>query len=162
MDAGESYGVLPYGTEAMGNMRIEKGFLTHSEMDGRVTAADLGMAGMMSKKKDFIGKAMAQRPGLVDAERPSLVGFVPVDGASRLRSGAQIIETPDAKALSGNVSSSGFSPTLGHSIALGFVTRGSERKGETVYAAYPLRDECVEVKIVDPVFIDPEGERLRG
>lgn len=29
-------------------------------------------------------------------------------------------------------------------------------------AAFPLRDEYVPVRVVDPVFFDPKGERLHG
>ncbi len=33
---------------------------------------------------------------------------------------------------------------------------------ETVHAAFPLKDECVAVRVVEPVFVDPEGRRARG
>ncbi len=32
----------PYGMEALNVLRIEKGFITHSEIDGRVTALEIG------------------------------------------------------------------------------------------------------------------------
>ncbi|MEM7718744.1 MAG: 2Fe-2S iron-sulfur cluster-binding protein, partial [Pseudomonadota bacterium] len=62
----EPLGGGAYGMEALNVLRIEKGFMTHAEIHGRTTAFDIGMAGMMSSKKDFIGKAAAARPGLVD------------------------------------------------------------------------------------------------
>jgi len=51
---------------------------------------------------------------------------------------------------------------LNHPIAMALVSGGSERKGETLYAAFPLRNETVAVKVVDHVFYDPKGERLHG
>ncbi len=48
--------------EALNVLRIEKGFITHAEIHGRVTAFDIGMERMVSAKKDCIGKAAAQRP----------------------------------------------------------------------------------------------------
>ena len=37
------------------------------------------------------------------------------------------------------------------------------RKGETLYAAYLLEDgETVPVRVVNPVFVDPEGKRLHA
>ena len=63
----------------------------------------------------------------------------------------------------GHVSSSAYlSPTVGHPIALGFVSGGPARRGETVWAVFPLRKQEIEVRIADPVFVDPEGGRLRG
>ena len=68
---GEAFGVAPYGTEAMGVMRIEKGHVAGSELNGQTTARDLGLARMMSTKKDFIGRFMAGRPALLDPDRPT-------------------------------------------------------------------------------------------
>ncbi len=42
---------------------------------------------MASTKKDYIGRVMAGRPGLIDPDRPSLVGFKPADRTKRLRAG---------------------------------------------------------------------------
>ena len=62
----------------------------------------------------------------------------------------------------GWVSSAVFSPTLGHSIALGFIKKGNERIGEIVKAVDPLRGRELEVEIVSPHFVDPNGDLLRG
>jgi sarcosine oxidase subunit alpha len=50
---------------------------------------------------------------------------------------------------------------LGHSIALAMLSGGPARIGETVRALDPVRGGDVEVEVCDPVFYDPEGERLR-
>ena len=62
MAAGETFGVVPYGTEAMGVMRIEKGHPAGNELNGTTTAADLGLGKLLSKRKDFIGRVLASRP----------------------------------------------------------------------------------------------------
>ena len=54
-----------------------------------------------------------------------------------------------------------FSPSLNHSIGLGFIKKGNKRLGEKVKAVDLLGDNSMEVKIVSPHFIDPKGERLR-
>src|SRR5690606_21167795 len=41
MAAGEPFGIVPYGLEALGTLRIEKGHVTGAEIDGRTTARDL-------------------------------------------------------------------------------------------------------------------------
>ncbi|HCH24271.1 MAG TPA: hypothetical protein DE179_08240, partial [Oceanospirillaceae bacterium] len=53
MDAGKDFDIAPYGLEALGALRIEKGHVTGAELDGRVTLGDVNMAGMASKKKWF-------------------------------------------------------------------------------------------------------------
>ena len=79
MAAGEPFGIAPYGTEALGVMRIEKGHVAGNEISGQTTARDLGLGRMMSTKKDYVGRGLAERPGLTDPERPSFIGFKPVD-----------------------------------------------------------------------------------
>ena len=74
MEAGAPFGIAPYGTEPLGVMRIEKGHPAGPELNGQTTAHDLGMGRMVSKKKDFIGRFMGERPALTEAERASLVG----------------------------------------------------------------------------------------
>ncbi|NRB03767.1 MAG: FAD-dependent oxidoreductase, partial [Rhodobacteraceae bacterium] len=46
MQVGKEFNVVPYGTEALGVMRIEKGHAAGNELNGQTTAAMLGMAGM--------------------------------------------------------------------------------------------------------------------
>ena len=55
-----------------------------------------------------------------------------------------------------------YSPNLGHAIGLGLIRNGAERIGEKVRAIDLIRDADVEVEIVSPHFVDPEGERLRA
>jgi sarcosine oxidase subunit alpha len=165
MAAGEAFGVTPYGTEALGVMRIEKGHPAGAELNGQTTAADLGLARLLSKKKDFIGRVMAERPGLTDPERPALVGLRPLEPGRRLRGGAHLLAkgaAPTAANDQGYVTSAACSPSLGGWIGLALLARGRERHGERVVVHDPVRDGDLEAEVVDPVFIDPEGARVRG
>jgi sarcosine oxidase subunit alpha len=165
MAAGARFGIAPYGTEALGVMRIEKGHVAGNELNGHTTARDLGLGRMVSTKKDFIGRLMAQRPALVDPDRPSLAGFRPVDRSQKLRAGAHFIPAGAPAAAEhdeGYMTSVAFSPTLGHWIGLGLIRGGTGRAGERVRAVDPVRDGDVEVEICEPSFVDPAGERLRG
>jgi sarcosine oxidase subunit alpha len=165
MEAGRPLGLAPYGTEAMGVLRIEKGHVAGAELDGRTTPEDLGLGRLVSTRKDFIGRAALERPGLRDSGRKRLVGLVPQDRAARLRAGAQLVVDGGAKPpvpMLGVVTSAALSPTLGHSVALALLSGGSARKGERLVAAFPLKGEAVPVEVVDPVFVDPEGRHLHG
>ena len=164
-EVGRAFDVTAYGTEALGVMRIEKGHAAGNELNGTTTAADLGLARMMSKKKDFIGRIMAERPGLTDPMRPTMVGLRPVDPTQKIRAGAHLLP-PGASALAKNdegyVTSAAWSPILGHSIALALLARGPERHGERIVVHDPVRGADVEAEVCNPVFVDPEGVRVRG
>ncbi|MER9840988.1 sarcosine oxidase subunit alpha [Mesorhizobium australicum] len=165
MIAGKPFGVTPYGTEALGVMRIEKGHVAGPELSGTTTAADLGLGKMMSTKKDFIGRVMAGREALIAADRQVVVGIKPTDKARRLRSGAHIIpkgQTPGPDNDQGYVTSVCFSPTSDQWIGLALVERGRERFGEIVHAHDPLRGEGYDLELCNPVFYDPDGGRQRG
>ena len=165
MIAGQPLGIIPYGLEAMGIMRIEKGHPVAAELNGQTTADDLGLGRMMSSKKDFIGRILSGREGLSHPDRPQLVGLVPVDGKTRIQTGAHLVASAAASLPNpslGWVSSSAYlSPTLGHPIALGFLAGGRGRIGETVWGVSPLHNQKIALQVVNPVFLDPEGERLR-
>ncbi|MBI3506617.1 MAG: sarcosine oxidase subunit alpha family protein [Proteobacteria bacterium] len=163
--AGADLGALPYGTEALSMLRIEKGHAAGGELNGQTTARDLGLGKMVSTKKDFIGRMLAQRPALTEAERPILVGFKPVDRRERLAAGAHFVAVGAAPTIEndlGHMTSVAMSPVLGHSIGLGLLSRGIERIGQTVIAHDPVRSRSLPVEVCSPVFYDPEGARLRG
>ena len=94
MTAGQAYGIVPYGIEALGLLRIEKGHVAGPEINGQTTIRDLGLERMMKKSGDFVGKVNAQRPGLADPNRPGLVGIRALSGDfnKRLRGGAHLVD----------------------------------------------------------------------
>lgn len=163
-EAGKEFGVVAYGTEALGVMRIEKGHAAGNELTGQTTAHNLGMGRMVSKKKDSIGNMMSERPNLIREDANRLVGFIPVDKSYMLTAGAHFIRKGQASTTEndeGWMTSVAFSPSLGHSIGLGFIKKGHERMGEIVTACNPLQGNDIDVEIVSAHFVDPEGERLR-
>jgi sarcosine oxidase subunit alpha len=164
-DTGREFGATPYGTEALSVMRIEKGHVAGNELNGQTVAGDLGLGRMMSTKKDFVGRLMAARPALVDPQRPSLVGLKPVQPGDRLRAGAHFMArgvSPAPETDQGYMTSTAFSPTLGHWIGLGLLAGGAQRIGEIIRAYDPVRSGDIEVEVVSPVFVDPEGVRVRA
>jgi sarcosine oxidase subunit alpha len=123
------------------------------------------MAGMVSKKKDGIGSTLSEREGMNRDDGLVMVGFKPVNAAEPLTAGSHFMnagDTANAANDQGYMTSVAYSPHMGHSIALGFLKDGSNRKGEILRAVNPLKDTDVQVEVVSPHFIDPEGERLRG
>ncbi|HEX4522754.1 MAG TPA: glycine cleavage T C-terminal barrel domain-containing protein, partial [Casimicrobiaceae bacterium] len=163
MAAGEPFGIMPYGTEAMSTLRIEKGHVVIGpEADGRTTADDLGMGKLVSPAKWCIGKPLLSRPALTAPERWQLVGLTAIDGT--IPRGGKLIADPEQAApvpMQGHISSWCWSPNLDVSIGLALLERGRARHGETLWAVSPLAGARVKVRVGPPCFIDPEGERLR-
>jgi len=160
---GAEFGIMPYGAEALGVMRIEKGFITHAEINGTVTADDLGLGKMVSKKKpDFIGKAMLNRPALNAPDRLQLVGIKPIDSSQSFRAGAHILKSDGDAVIEqdqGHVTSYAYSPTLQSPIALAFLKAGRERHGEQIIIWDGLRGTKVPALVCNPVFVDPENAK---
>ncbi|ANU06433.1 sarcosine oxidase subunit alpha family protein [Paraurantiacibacter namhicola] len=161
MAAGEEFSITPYGTEALGTLRIEKGHISGPELDGRTTLDDIGLGKMASRTKAYVGSVLLDREGLTAEDRLQLVGLVST-GRKALRAGAQIVDPAAPGNALGHVSSTTFSPALDEFIALALVSGGRARIGEEMLARFPLADQSDPVRLVDPVFFDPQGERMHG
>ena len=164
MEAGAEFGIAPYGTEALGIMRIEKGHAAGPELNGQTTAHDLGLHKLLSKKKDFIGRAMAARPALTDPSRATLVGLKPQDGTSILRAGSHLLPIGAAATAEndqGHITSAARSPSLGP-IALALLANGPARIGEKIRVYDPVRQGDCIAEITAPVHYDPDGARLHA
>jgi heterotetrameric sarcosine oxidase alpha subunit len=162
---GRQYDFTPYGLEALGILRIEKGHAAGGELNGQVSAHDLGLGRMLSKKKDFVGRVMAERAALVDPGRPTLVGLKPIDPTQKPSAGSHLLArgaAATASASQGHVTSIAFSGVCDQWIALGLLANGPDRLGEIVVASSPLRGTQISVEVCSPIFFDPEGARLRG
>ena len=164
--AGQQYDITPYGTEAMHVLRAEKGYIiVGQETDGTVTPDDAGLGWAIGKTKpDFVGKRSLQRPAMTAADRKQLVGLSTNDPHVVLDEGSQVMLGQGQRAPVrpiGHVTSSYHSAVLGRSIALALVSGGRGRTGETLYIPTASGAD-VPVKVVSPVFYDPEGARLNG
>ena len=164
IEAGAEFGLEPYGTEALHVLRAEKGYIVvGDETDGTTTPVDVGLDGLVSKKKaDFIGKRSLEQSYLKGPNRKQLVGLLTEDPGEVLPDGAyavrQVKDKPPMEMI-GQVTSSYRSPTLGRSIAMALIENGRARMGETL--SFPLPGgKVVRATITDTVFYDKEGAKL--
>ncbi len=159
VQSGTDLGIRPFGVEAQRILRLEKGhFIVGQDTDGLTGAHGMGLGRMVKlDKEDFAGK-----PELVwQAEHDShfrLVALQPLDGSVVPPEASQIVEW---KKIVGRVTSSRMSPTLGHSICLGFVAPHLAEPHTTVTVR--LRDGSNIPARVMPqrAHFDPEGSRQR-
>jgi len=166
MQAGAEFGITPYGTEAMHVLRAEKGYIiVGQDTDGSITPYDLGMGGMVSKTKDFLGRRSLSRSDTARADRKQLVGLLTDDPQLVLPEGTQLTDkaagTPTPVPMLGHVTSSYYSPVLKRSIAMAVVRSGHQRMGQKVNAAL-VDGRYVAATVTSTVFYDPEGKRLHA
>jgi methylglutamate dehydrogenase subunit C len=162
LGAGREFGVAPYGLEAMGVLRIEKGHPAGHELGGFTTAADLGLGRLVKKTGDFVGRSLAGRPALIDPRRPRLAGIRPAEKAQRLRGGAHLVAEPGSPESLGHVTSVTRSVELEQWIGLALLEEAESWRDKRLWAVSPLHDERVEVVVTSPCFVDPENARVRA
>lgn len=164
--AGQRFGITPYGTETMHVLRAEKGYIiVGQETDGTVNPLDLGLGWAIAKAKpDWIGKRSLARPEMLRADRKQLVGLLPLDGRLVVEEGAQLTRIDAAMtppvAMEGHVTSSYWSMASGAPFALALLEGGQSRHGETVRAHFG--QQSVPCRVCEPLFVDPDGERMNG
>jgi len=156
IEAGKSYDILPYGTEALGTLRIEKGHISGPELDGRTTMEDVGLAKMASENKQYIGSVLSKRDGLVSKNRKKMVGLISKD-QKPLKAGSHIMHK---EKNIGHITSTTFSPAMKKYIALALIEYDDNIINSVLVASYPLNKEQNNVVVVDPYFYDKEGDKL--
>ena len=92
MEVGNEFEIQPYGTEALSTLRIEMGHVAGSELDGRTIPYDNGLDGLISKKKDFIGKRSLNREAFIKSSRQKIVGVVPLDKKTSIPEGSHLVK----------------------------------------------------------------------
>ncbi|GAA2011881.1 glycine cleavage system aminomethyltransferase GcvT [Microbacterium ulmi] len=123
--AGEPLGLVPAGLAARDTLRLEAGMPLHGhELSVDTLPAQAGLARVVAlDKDDFVGKASLQAVFAVDA--PVLVGLV-ADGRRAGRAGYAVLSGDD---VVGEITSGALSPTLGHPIAMAFVSPAASEPG---------------------------------
>jgi sarcosine oxidase subunit alpha len=176
LDKGKPLGLAVIGSEANHVLRVEKGFISVGhEVDGCVNPLDLGLAwAVRMDKNDFVGKRSLQRDLARPQGRPQLVGLLVEAGEVPLEEGAQILKVDldmdpqSARALdqasAGFVTASVFSPSLQRAVALALLEDGAARHGQMLWvtAMAPSGLTRRPARVVPPVFVDPQGGRMRG
>jgi sarcosine oxidase subunit alpha len=156
-EAGRSLDMRPHGLDALKLLRLEKGHVLigqDTDFDTTPSKVALDFAVKM-EKPDFVGRTALERLAALPRERSLLpMRFVgsraPAEGAQLFADGAHV----------GNVTSSRFSPALGHGIALGWVRHPAGAPPARVTARDTVGDCGGE--ITRGPFYDPKGERLRA
>lgn len=160
IEAGEEFGIKPFGMRALLNMRLEKHFGTwFREFRPIYTPFEAGLDRFVSKKKNtFVG-----RDGVfAHAEHPPLTRIcMNVSGASDADCiGDEPIFLGDT--VIGWVTSGGYGHYVEQSLATGYIpTEHLQAAREQGLKVEIIGDMCAAVIQDEPPF-DPEGKRMRG
>jgi sarcosine oxidase subunit alpha len=153
LSEGASLGIGPHGLEALRLLRLEKGhILIGQDTDFDTTPAKIALDwAVKMDKPDFVGRAALQRiaTGSIDQKLLSIAfqgAQAPAEGASVHSNGACV----------GYLTSSRFSPALGHGVALGWIRTQNGSFPQTVAA------DGVPGAVIAGAFYDPTGGRLRA
>jgi aminomethyltransferase len=126
--AGEPHGLVPAGLAARDTLRLEAGMPLYGHeltLDTKPAQAGLGRV-VVSAKESFVGKD-AVEPA---SDAPVLVGLA-AEGKRAGRAGYAVV-AEDGTRL-GEITSGALSPTLGHPIAMAYVTPSSAEEGTAVF-----------------------------
>ncbi|WP_029266698.1 MULTISPECIES: glycine cleavage system aminomethyltransferase GcvT [unclassified Microbacterium] len=132
--AGAPHGLVPAGLAARDTLRLEAGMPLYGHelsLDTRPAQAGLGRV-VVSAKEQFVGKAaLSAAAESADAsEAPVLVGLV-AEGKRAGRAGYAVVD--EHGSVLGEITSGALSPTLGHPIAMAYVTPSSAEEGTAVF-----------------------------
>jgi sarcosine oxidase subunit alpha len=159
MDAGQEFGIAPFGVEAQRTLRLEKGhIIVTQDTDALSTPLEAGMPWIVKfDKPNFIGKtalAQLQDEGL----NQKLVGFQMLEASQVPDEGAQIVG--DGGFPVGRVTSARFSPALRTVIGLAWVPVMQAEAGGEI--RIQLDDHVEPARVVPVPFYDPSGSRMKS
>jgi len=165
IEIGKEFLIQPYGTEALSTLRIEMGHVAGSELDGRTIPYDNGLDGLVSKKKDFIGKRSLSRKAFIAKDRQKVVGVVPLDKKTGIPEGSHLVKDPNGKLPNpklGHISASCWSVEHNNPFSLAILKDGKNMIGQKLFAVSPVKNKTIPVEIVSSHYVDPKGERVRS
>ncbi|WP_324754948.1 FAD-dependent oxidoreductase [Roseovarius sp. Pro17] len=157
--AGQPYGMRPFGMRAMMSLRLDKFFGSWgAEFSPDYTPGETGMDRFIqwSKPADFIGRAAAEAERSAGAARQLVAFHVDADDAD-----AHWYEPIwlDGE-VKGFVTSGGYSHHVGQSIALGLIPRAMASGGQQ--AQIEILGQMRNATLITAPLFDADGARMRG
>ncbi len=154
MAAGADMGIKPHGLQTLFGLRLEKGHIIigmDTELDTTPRRVNMDWAVKMSKP-DFIGRQALERTAKLPDQRRlhafTMAGEAPTEGTPIIVDGQ----------IHGHVTSTFSSPTLGHTVMLGWLKKGASLDGKAITE---VQVGGRLATVVEAPFFDREGARAR-
>ncbi len=158
-DAGQAFGIRPFGMRAMMSLRLDRFFGSWlSEFSPDYTPGETGMDRFIrfNKPADFVGKAAAAAEKSAGAARRLVAFEVEADDADVVAYEPIWI---DGK-VQGFCTSGGYSHTADKSIALGLIPSDTARDGLEV--EIEILGQMRRARQISTPLFDPDAARMRG
>ena len=154
MEAGEEFGILPFGVETQRILRLEKKHLiVGQDTDALSNPLEADMQWVVKfQKEDFIGRHslnLVQNEG----RRNRLVGFVTDE---LVKEGSAVVT---AQMPVGRVTSARMSPTMDRCVGMAWVPEDMAEDGNSFAISH--KDTLVSAQVHEAPFYDPSGAKLR-
>jgi sarcosine oxidase subunit alpha len=162
LEEGRSFGIEPFGVDALLHMRMEKGFLhIGADTDGTTVPDDVGFGKPASSKQShYIGKRSLTLPEHVRPDRLQLAGLAG-EGAAALPVGSHLRLRGSAEATDGWITSAGSLSTDGTPVAMAMLRAGRNQMDQLV-TVHDAGEVVARARVVAPLFYDPSGARMNA
>jgi sarcosine oxidase subunit alpha len=161
IEAGNEFGIRPFGLEAQNVLRLEKGHvIIGQESEIRASLHDLGLGFLWYRKKPEAKTVGAPALRFTENQkgRMKLIGFKMDDPSRTPKDGSVIVDST----IRGYVCTARYSVTLRESIGMGLVDSDLAKQGTRLEIFEDgVGDERVNATVVPRPFYDPEGKRLK-
>jgi aminomethyltransferase len=142
MEASEKEDIVPCGLGARDLLRLEMGYCLYgNDITEETTPLEANLSWVVSDKEDFIGKDILSKQKKEGIKR-KLVGIL-APGKKIPRHNCKVLIKREEVGI---VTSGNYSPTIGSSIAMGYINRPFDKEGNKV--EIEIRDALVEGEIV--------------
>ncbi len=156
-DAGQEFGIKPFGMRAMMSLRLDKFFGSWMrEFSPDYTPGETGMDRFIRWSKDFIGKEAAEKEREAGAARKLCTFIVEAEDADVIAYEPIWLNG----AVQGFCTSGGYSHFAGKSVAFGFVP--TDRAVEGLEVEIEILGEMRTARLVTEPLFDADGARMRG
>jgi sarcosine oxidase subunit alpha len=162
LQEGRSFGIEPYGVEALMHLRMEKGFLhIGADTDGTTVPDDVGFGRpAAAKQTHYLGRRSLSLPENVRGDRLQLVGLAG-EGSHPIVVGSHLRLPDGHDPTDGWVTSAGPLSVNGTPIAMA-VLRAGRAQTSKVVNVYDGGRMVSKARVVAPLFYDPAGLRMNG
>lgn len=157
-EAGQEFGLKPFGLHATESMRLEKGF-RHWKADliTEFNPLESGLQRFVRMDKDFVGKPALERMAALDGPRRSFVTMLLDSDVAPAQPGDSILQDGQ---LVGSVTSAAWGHRVNKNIAMGFVDPGCAQIGRELEVE--VIGEAVRAVVSEPCLYDPDFVLVRA
>ena len=153
--SGRSHGIVAFGSKALEMMRMEKAYRGGHELANDASPVHVGQMRFVKLDKPFVGRDAVK--ARAEAGEASSLAYLQVDAGDSDALGGEPVYLGDR--LVGSVSSGGYGPVTGKSLAFAFVAPEAARPG-TRLSVMIFGELRPAEALSDPV-LDPDNHRLK-